>query len=205
MHRFIHVLFDKKTSLLLTRALRHGNLSMVKFLIDKGFEYRHAVVTQAAAASGNLLVLMYLRSLNCPWSETIYLAAAEQGHLEILKWAEFHDCPWDNSNLFLAAVKSSNGDVYQWLFDRQCPSKEEVSINVALSFGNFEFIKFARAKGSIVMSGDLLNLVQYFAAEKGDLETILWTLDQSNEPQMRVRNILIAAATHCHICIFLSG
>ncbi len=69
----------------MTRALRHGNLSMVKFLIDKGFEYRHAVVTQAAAASGNLLVLMYLRSLDCPWSETIYLAAAEQGNLEILK------------------------------------------------------------------------------------------------------------------------
>jgi hypothetical protein len=71
--------------MMVARASGHGNLSMVKFLIDKGFEYRHAVVTQAAAASGNLLVLMYLRSLNCPWSETIYLSAAEQGNLEILK------------------------------------------------------------------------------------------------------------------------
>ena len=39
--------FGKKT-MLVTRASRHGNLSMVKFLIDKGFEYRHTVVTQAA-------------------------------------------------------------------------------------------------------------------------------------------------------------
>ena len=46
----------------------------------------HTVVTQAAAASGNLDVLIYLRSLDCPWSETIYLAAAEHEHLEILKW-----------------------------------------------------------------------------------------------------------------------
>ena len=77
---------------------------MVKFLIDKGFEYKHTIVTQAAAASGNLELLMYLRSLDCPWSETIYLAAAEQGHLEILKWAESHDCPWDNSDLFPTAA-----------------------------------------------------------------------------------------------------
>jgi hypothetical protein len=55
------------------KASSHGNLIMVKFLIGKGFEYRHTVVSQAAAASGNLLVLMYLRSLDCPWSETIYL------------------------------------------------------------------------------------------------------------------------------------
>ncbi len=66
----------------------------------------HTVVTQAVAASRNLEVLMYLRSLDCPWSETTYLAAAEQeGHLEILNWEESHDCPWDNSNLFPAAAK----------------------------------------------------------------------------------------------------
>ena len=65
-------------------ASSHGNLSMIKFLIDKGFECRHTVVTQAAAASGNLEFLMYLRSLDCTRSETIYLAAAAKGHLEIL-------------------------------------------------------------------------------------------------------------------------
>jgi hypothetical protein len=67
--------------------------------------------------------------------------AAEQGHLEILKWAESHVCPWDYADLFPAAAKSSNRDVYQWLFDRQNPFKEGVSFSVALSFGNFEFIK----------------------------------------------------------------
>ena len=58
---------------MVARASGHGNLFMVKFLIDKGFEYRHTAVTQAAAASGNLELLMHLRSLDCPWSETIYL------------------------------------------------------------------------------------------------------------------------------------
>ena len=194
-----------KESMLVAKASRHGNLSMVKFLIDKGFEYKHTVVTQTAAASGNLDVLMYLRSLDCPWSETIYLAAAEHGHLDILKWAESHNCPWDNSDLFPAAAKGSNRDVYQWLLDRQCPFKEEVSFTVACECGNFEFIKFARANGSTVMSGDLLILVQDCAAEKGDLETILWALDQMkllyNKTQMRIQNILVAAATHCHMHI----
>jgi hypothetical protein len=196
-----------KESMLVAKASRHGNLSMVKFLIDKGFEYMHAVVTQAAAASGNLGVLIYLRSLDCPWSETIYLAAAAEGHLEILKWAESHGCPWDNSDLFPAAAKSSNRDVYQWLLDRQCPFKEEVSFHVAFECENFEFIKFARANGSTVMSEEseegeeLMFLVQEFAAKMGDLETILWALDQFNEPRMRIKNILVAAATHCHIHI----
>ena len=182
---------------------------MVKFLIDKGFEYRHTVVTQAAAASGNLELLIYLRSLDCPWSETIYLAAAAEGHLEILKWAESHGCPWDNSDLFPAAAKSSNRDVYQWLLDRQCPFKEEFSLNNAVKLGKFEFLKFARANGLTVMSVGFLNRVQECAARRGDLETILWALDQMkllynepyNEPQIRIQNILIAAATHCHMHI----
>jgi hypothetical protein len=69
--------FDSET-MMVARVSGHENLSMFKFLIDKGFEYKHAVVTQAAAASGNLIVLMYLRSLDCPWSETIYVAAAKK-------------------------------------------------------------------------------------------------------------------------------
>ena len=89
-----------------------------------------------------------------------------------MKWAESADCPWDNSDLFPTAAKSSNRDVYQWLHDRQCPFKKVVSINVALSLGHFEFIKFARTNGSTVMSDDTLDLVQDCAAEKGDLETI---------------------------------
>ena len=193
-----------KESMLVAKASRHGNLSMVKFLIDKGFEYMHTVVTQAASASGNLEVLMYLRSLDCPWSETIYLAAAEHGHLEILKWAESHGCPWDNSDLFPAAAKSSNRDVYQWLLDRQCPFKEEVSFHVACECGNFEFMKFSRANRFNVQSDDLLNLIDC-AADRGDLETIYWALDQMtllyNETKMRIQNIIVAAATHCHMHI----
>ena len=72
--------FGKESIGVATTASKHGNLIMVKFLIDKGFEYRHTVVTQVAAASGNLELLIYLRSLDCPWSETIYLAAAAKGH-----------------------------------------------------------------------------------------------------------------------------
>jgi hypothetical protein len=190
-----------RTTNLVARASRNGNLSMVKLLIAKGFEYRHTVFTQAAAASGNLEVLMYLRSLDCPWSETIYLAAAEHGHLEILQWAESHNCPWDNSDLFPAAAKSSNRDVYQWLLDRQCPFKEEVSFHFACDRGNFEFIKFARANGSTLLSVNLLDLVQDCAADRGDLETILWALNQSNPQHISTLHILRAAATHSHMHI----
>ena len=121
--------------------------------------------------------MIYLRSLDCPLSETIYLAAAKLGHLEILKWAEFHVCPWDNFDLFSAAVPVQG----------------------------FKILKFTRANGLTVISVGFLNRVQDCAADRGDLKTILWALDQMkrlyNEPQMRIKNILIAAAK----CKFLSG
>jgi hypothetical protein len=92
--------------------------------------------------------------------------------------------------------------VYQWLLDRQCPFKEELSFIRACDHENFEFIKFARANGSTVYMRDLLILVQDCAAEKGDLGTILWALNQSNKPQnLRKIKILKEAATHCHMHI----
>jgi hypothetical protein len=90
--------------------------------------------------------------------------------------------------------------VYQWLHDRQCPFKEEVSFHVACECGNFEFIKFARANGSTVMSEELLLDLIDCAADRGDLETIYWALDQSYGV-MRIQNIIVAAATHCHMHI----
>ena len=91
--------------------------------------------------------------------------------------------------------------MYQWLLDQQWPFKEEVSFIVACDRGNFEFIKFARANGSTVVSVDLLDLVQDCAADRGDLETILCALDQSNPPHINTLRILRAAATHCHMHI----
>jgi hypothetical protein len=94
--------------------------------------------------------------------------------------------------------------VYQWLLDRQCPFKEEVSFHVACECGNFEFMKFSRANRFNVQSDDLLNLIDC-AADRGDLETIYWALDQMtllyNETRMRIQNIIVAAATHCHMHI----
>jgi hypothetical protein len=91
--------------------------------------------------------------------------------------------------------------VYQWLLDRQCPFKEEVSFHFACDRGNFEFIKFARANGSTLLSVNLLDLVQDCAADRGDLETILWALNQSNPQHISTLHILRAAATHSHMHI----
>ena len=81
--------------------------------------------------------------------------------------------------------------------------KEEVSLNNAVKFGKFEFIKFARANGFTVMCYDLLMDLIDCAAEKGDLETIKWAIDQSNGV-MRIQNMIIAAATHCHMHILVN-
>jgi ankyrin repeat protein len=180
-------------------AARTGNLEMVEFLIDKGFEFRHKIVTQESAGSGNLGVLMYLRSLDCPWSVEVYIAAAKEGHLDILQWAKSNECPWDSSLLFPAAASSndSNVDVFQWLLDQQCPFTEEVSYFAACNEGNFEFIKFAKSNGSAIYQDDM----QDFFAEHGNLEAILWAINQTNPPTIRSMPILRMAAKEGHIHI----
>jgi hypothetical protein len=181
-------------SMFVARAARNGNLEMVEFFIEKGFEFRHPIVTQQAAESGNLEVLMYLRSRQCPWSKNVFIAAAKEGHLDILKWAKSNECPWDSSILFPAAArcKGSNVDLFQWCLDQQCPFDEH-SILAACNDGNFEFIKFAKSNGFSIKSIHS-HILQEFAASKGNLEVILWAIKQAKPRVTRSLQILDFAA-----------
>ncbi len=51
-------------------------------------------VTAAAAGSGNLELLQWLRANGCAWGDTTCATAAQHGHLHILKWARVNGCEW---------------------------------------------------------------------------------------------------------------
>ena len=72
------------------------NITLLKWLHHNNFELQHRVYTQAAAFSGNLEVLQYLRDINppCPWSYQVCNIAVKQGNMEMLQWAMRQGCPW---------------------------------------------------------------------------------------------------------------
>jgi hypothetical protein len=76
-------------------AARNKHLQLLQWLQNNGFKFNHRAYTQAAAFSGSLEVLRYLRSLDppCPWSFQVCTIAVKQGNMEMLQWAIFNDCP----------------------------------------------------------------------------------------------------------------
>jgi len=59
----------------------------------------------AAAMSGHLEALQWLRVNGCPWDEETCIWAAYGGHLEVLQWAHANGCPRNEDTCFWAATR----------------------------------------------------------------------------------------------------
>jgi hypothetical protein len=65
---------------------------------------------------GNLEMLMWLRSQDCPWDENVCTWAVRNENLEILMWLRSQDppCPW-NENICCVAMGIGNLEIMTWL------------------------------------------------------------------------------------------
>jgi hypothetical protein len=165
---------DDNCSILLCRAAENGNLCMVQWLAEKGFRCKDPLLTKSAAIGGNVEVLKFLLSLDCPMAEDVCIIAAENGHLELLKWAKLNRIVWQDAMMFPAAAKSIREDLHQWLLELHCPFMENESFPIAYELMNFNFIKFALANGSTVWDDDLKYQLRRTASLIGDLEVFKW-------------------------------
>ena len=76
------------------QALSFGNVRAMRRLMLRG-PVKKAYMCAAAAASGQLGLLKYLRAGGSKWDKDTCAYAAKGGHLEVLKWARENGCPWD--------------------------------------------------------------------------------------------------------------
>ena len=183
---------------LLCRAAENGNLCMVQWLAGKGFRSEDSLVTKSAAKGGNLEVLKFLLSLDCPMAEDVCIIAAENGHLELLKWAKLNSNVWQDAMMFPAAAKSSREDLHQWLLELHCPFMENESFPIAYELKNFKFIKFALANGSTVLDDDLKYELRRTASLIGDLEVFKWAHSTASTLRSSLTRIQ-AYEGHVHI------
>ena len=75
-------------------AARAGRLDTLAFLRDKTWttDEMWDGACEAAAWGGDLPALRFLRSVGCPWNESVAIAAAQRG-LELLRYVVEHGCP----------------------------------------------------------------------------------------------------------------
>ena len=77
------------------------------------------------AGTNKLEFLKWAREVkHCEWDKwTIYLAAAK-GNLEMLKYCFSNDCPYDEEQACKRAAAEGNLDCVRFLFDKVQPSRE---------------------------------------------------------------------------------
>ena len=97
------------------RNARNEQLHVLQWLQENGYQFNHRAYVQAAACSGSLEVLQYLRNLvpPCPWSFQVCNIAVKQGNLEMLQWAILNGCPIKNKHLMHVAA-SKKYLIYPW-------------------------------------------------------------------------------------------
>jgi len=85
---------DRNGSTMAHTAALYGHMVLVRWLIqEQGFAMDRKVMV-AAAGSGNLELVRWLRANSCPWDWRTCLGAVHKGHVEVLRWLRENGCPW---------------------------------------------------------------------------------------------------------------
>ena len=128
------------------KAAELGCLSAVQRLQRGGRLSREEYLCQAAARSGHLEVLQWLRTNGCPWDSYTCMRAAQGGHLEVLQWARTNGCPWDELACMFAAL-GGHLEALQWSRANGCPWDGR-TIDLARANGYHDVVIWAKANGS---------------------------------------------------------
>jgi hypothetical protein len=132
------------------KKVTHNNVSTIehaKICFDEWKRpYHHpSILCCIAAREGNLTVLNYLRSIQCPWGYWTCASAAENGHLDVIKWCRQNGCPWDSRTCENAA-ENGHLDVIQWCHENGCPWESPTSEYGAAN-GHIDVFKWCRQNG----------------------------------------------------------
>ena len=77
------------------------------------------------AATNKLEFLKWAREVkHCEWDEETITVAADKGNLEMLKYCFSNDCPYDEERSCKLAAKGGHLDCVRFLFDKVKPSRE---------------------------------------------------------------------------------
>eukprot|EP00953_Heterococcus_sp_UTEX-ZZ885_P001576 1372-Heterococcus_DN1.PRE.3 len=122
--------------LFLKGVVRAGHLAALIWVCGKKRVYPFENIMEDAAMSGNVELLMWLRSCRCAFSPATSFTAAKaghlpavmylfsnyvcdaqtcNGHLPILQWLVLNGCPWNTSTFTNAAVKRNDVPMLAWV------------------------------------------------------------------------------------------
>ncbi|KXZ46218.1 hypothetical protein GPECTOR_46g287 [Gonium pectorale] len=109
-----------------------------------------ADVATAAAGSGNLELLVWLRQRGCPWDAATFAAASEWGSQEMLEWMAAEGCPMgDKGEPYVRAGRTSDLATLRCLRRLGCPfSPTGATFTRAVGYGcGLPVLRWLHAQG----------------------------------------------------------
>jgi hypothetical protein len=164
---------EAERAVLCRMAARFNQIDVLRYLRHELNCPCDATTCAAAAASGHLDALQWLREQQCDWNATTSAQAAEQGHLHILQWAREHHCPWDETTCSSAA-KNGHLCVLQWARQQGCPWNAD-TCSEAARHGHLDVVRWVYEH-----LGDY-HMLCVSAAAGGQLHILQWWWGQEND------------------------
>ena len=102
-------------------AIRGGNLEIIRYLYDSGFEMDERTCLSVPSFEGNNIeVLEYLIEKGCVLDSEFCEEAASCGKLYLLKYAHDRGCQWEEQT-YWSAISTGRIDILEYLFEQGCP------------------------------------------------------------------------------------
>jgi hypothetical protein len=181
-----------KDNLVISYAIKHGNLDMLKYAYEQGFPWDKEIRIKALKV-GNIPIIKYMKEImGINWDgvsafalfenlsiellrytrtryteNDVYLTcqSAKNGDLETLRYLHETGCPWDARTCSWALV-NGNLEVLKYLHENGCPWDNWTYCN-AVDMGYMDCLKYLHENGCPWNEG-----VSCRAAEVGNLEML---------------------------------
>jgi len=167
------------------RAAAHGRLNVLQWVeratphLAPHHRWNHWACS-AAAKSGHLDILVWLRARGCGWSVLTCEVAALAGHLHVLKWAIEQGCPHSPFSLVRCACERGQLSILQWLYDRNDQADDLGHVCVqAARLAHLPMLRWACQKGATLGTDVVAK-----AVFNGDLEMLDWIWETGRCPRL---------------------
>ena len=135
------------------------------------------------AFTNKLELLKWAREVkHCEWDEETINAAARKGNLEMLKYCFSNDCPCDEKKACKQAAAGGNLDCLRFLFDKVEPSREtekEAAIQ-ATADGHVDILRYSFEERKIPDGVKIVCVIN--AAAHGRLDCLKYLVEEAKVP-----------------------
>jgi hypothetical protein len=138
---------------------------------------------KGAAGTNKLELLKWLREVkHCEWDEWSISVAAIQGNLEMLKYCFSNECPYDEEEACGQAAGEGHLDCIRFLVDKVKPSREteEKAAMLAAQFGHTDILKYFVEERKISLEGKFTCVGG--AAMFGGLDCLKYLVEEAKVP-----------------------